>query len=303
MTKLLAYANGSWIPAQELSIAVDDVGFLLGVTITERLRTFGGQVFRLPEHLARMRRSLEIVGLDAAAIVDEFTAAVPQFVAKNAAQIAAGDDWSITAFATPGVSSTGRPTVCVHGGPLQFHQWATAYENGLPAMVSDVRQVPDNCWPSELKCRSRMHYYLAEKRATKRQPGARAILLDQEGYIAESTTANVIIYREHEGLSTPPDDHVLVGISLGVVHELAGQLGIPFMRRRISPDELQTAGEIMLASTSVCLLPVVECDGRPVGDGRPGPTFSRLLSAWGEMVGVDVAAQARKFSKRDKSAS
>ena len=55
----------------------------------------------------------------------------------------------------------------------------------------------------------------------------------------------------------------------------------------------------MLASTSVCLLPVVECDGRRVGDGRPGPTFARLLSAWGEMVGLDVAAQARKFANRN----
>jgi branched-subunit amino acid aminotransferase/4-amino-4-deoxychorismate lyase len=143
-----------------------------------------------------------------------------------------------------------------------------------------------------------MHYYLADKRAGQRQPGARAILLDQEGYVAESTTANVLIYREHEGLSTPPDDHVLVGISLGVVHELAGRLGIPFMRRRITPDELRSADEVMLASTSVCLLPVVECDGQKIGAGRPGPTFGRLLTAWGELVGVDIAAQARKFAAR-----
>ena len=298
MTTLLAYANGNWVPASELSIAVNDIGFLLGATITERLRTFGGQVFRLAEHMARMQRSLEIVGLDAGPIIDELTAAIPQFVVKNAGQIAADDDWSITAFATPGVSGGGRPTVCVHGGPLQFQQWASAYEQGLAAFVSDVRQVPDNCWPSELKCRSRMHYFLADSRAAKKKPGARAILLDQEGYIAESTTANILIYREREGLSTPPDDHVLVGISLGVVHELAGKLGIPFMRRRLSPDELHAADEVMLASTSVCVLPVVECDGRKIGTGQPGATFRRLLAAWGEMVGVDVVAQARQFATR-----
>jgi len=204
----------------------------------------------------------------------------------------------VIAFATPGVVGTGRPTVCVHGWPLRFHEWAAAYELGLPVVLSDIRQVPDNCWPSELKCRSRMHYYLADRQAAQRKPGARAILLDQEGYVAESTTANVLVYREHEGLSTPPDEHVLVGISLGVVHELAGRLGIPFMRRRITPDELRTADEVMLASTSVCLLPVVACDGQKIDDGRPGPTFGRLLAAWSELVGLDVAAQARKFATR-----
>jgi branched-subunit amino acid aminotransferase/4-amino-4-deoxychorismate lyase len=298
MHTLLAYANGNWIPAGELSIAVDDVGFLLGATVTERLRTFRGQVFRLAEHLHRMQRSLEIVGLDAAAITAELTPAIAEFVTKNADRIAADDDWTINAFVTPGVAGSGRPTICVHGWPLQFHEWAADYERGIAVVISDVCQVPDNCWPSDLKCRSRMHYYLADQQAKARQPGARAILLDQAGYVAESTTANVLIYREHEGLSTPPDENVLVGISLGVVHELAGRLGIPFMRRRITVDELRTADEVMLTSTSVCLLPIAECDGQPVGAGRPRPTFKNLIAAWGELVGVDVAAQACRFASR-----
>jgi branched-subunit amino acid aminotransferase/4-amino-4-deoxychorismate lyase len=298
MNTLVAYANGQWVPSSELAIAVDDVGFLLGATITERLRTFRGQVFRLDEHLRRMRRSLDIVRLDAAAITRELAGAVPEFVARNFTEIAADDDWTIIAFATPGISGGGRPTVCVHGWPLQFHQWAEYFDRGLPVVISDIRQVPDNCWPSELKCRSRMHYFLAEREAAARQPGARAILLDQEGYVAESTTANVVVYRGQEGLSSPPDDHILVGISLGVVHELAGRLGIPWMRRRLTVDELRTADEVMLTSTSVCLLPVVECDGRAIGGGVPGPNFKRLLAAWSEMVGVDVAAQARRFAKR-----
>jgi branched-subunit amino acid aminotransferase/4-amino-4-deoxychorismate lyase len=298
MESLQVYRNGEWIPSQQLSIAVDDVGFLLGATVTERLRTFAGQVFRLDEHVARMWRSLECVGLAAAEIAGEVAAAIPEFVAKNGRQIDPHDDWTVIAFATPGIAGVGRPTVCVHGWPLKFHEWAKFYERGLPVVVSNVRQVPDNCWPSDLKCRSRMHYYLADQRAADNQPGARALLLDQEGYVAESTTANVLVYRENEGLSSPPDDHVLVGISLGVVHELAGRLGIPFMRRRIAADELPTADELMLASTSSCLLPVVQCDKRPIGTGTPGPVAGRLLKVWSEMVGVDVVAQARQFTSR-----
>jgi branched-chain amino acid aminotransferase len=298
MSTRYAYSNGQWILEESLRIDVTDVGFLLGATVTERLRTFGGQVFRLGEHMQRMRRSLEIVGLDAAGISDELAHAIPEFVSRNAGEIAPDDDWTINAFVTPGRSSKGQPTVCIHGWPLQFEQFAAAYESGLPAVVSDLRQVPENCWPAELKCRSRMHYYLADKRAKAAKSGARAILLDQDGYVAESTTANVLIYRDGEGLSTPPDDHVLVGITLGVIHELAGKLGIPFMRRRILPDELRVADEMLLASTSVCLLPIVECDGHKIGTGRPGPTCSRLLQAWSELVGFDVVAQAKRYATR-----
>jgi branched-subunit amino acid aminotransferase/4-amino-4-deoxychorismate lyase len=298
MGAYFAYRNGNWIPESELSIAVDDVGFLLGATVTERLRTFGGQVFRLSEHLERMRRSLEIVGLDAVRIMDQLAHAIPEFIARNAGKIADDDDWTINAFVTPGRSGAGTPTVCVHGWPLQFDQWAAAYSEGLPAIISDWRQVPENCWPSDLKCRSRMHYYLADQQAKAHKPGARAILLDQEGYVAESTTANVLIYRDGFGLSTPPEDHVLVGITLGVIHELAGKLGIPFMRRRITAEELRAADEVLLASTSICLLPIVECDGQPIGGGRPGAASARLLGAWSELVGLDVKAQAQQFASR-----
>jgi branched-chain amino acid aminotransferase len=301
MDQTLAYFNGDWIPSTSLHITVDDVGFLLGATVTERLRTFRHQVFRLEQHLSRLRHSLEIVGLDVESIARQIAGAVPEFVASNRGRIDDDDDWSITAFATPGVTGSGRPTVCVHGFPLLFQQWAEKYETGLPIVVSDIRQVPGECWPAELKCRSRMHYYLADRAAVAKRPGARAVLLDEDGLVAEATTANVLVYRADEGLVSPPREHILAGVSLGVVEELAAQLGIPFLMRPLTVDELRTADEAMLASTSVCLLPVVECDGNIIGDGKPGPVFRRLLAAWSELVGVDVADQARRCATRRRA--
>ena len=294
MNAAWAYQNGAWIPYESLHIAVDDVGFLLGATVTERLRTFRGQVFRLDAHLARMRHSLEIVGLDADRIVAELAQAVPEFLSRNVKQIDDDDDWSIAAFATPGIAGRGEPTVCVHGNSLPFHQWATRYETGLSIVISDVRQVPANCWPPALKCRSRMHYYLADRRAAELHPGARAVLLDQHGFVGEATTANVVIYRAGEGLVSPPADHILSGVSLGVVRELADKLGLPFLTRPFLADELRSADEAMLASTSICVQPIVACDGKPIGAGKPGPAYGRLLSAWNDLVGLDVAEQARR---------
>jgi branched-subunit amino acid aminotransferase/4-amino-4-deoxychorismate lyase len=294
-----AYLNGEWVRDTELHVAVDDVGFLLGATVTERLRTFDGHVFRLDEHLRRLRRSLEIVGLDAESMTSSVEGAITEFLKRNRGKIAVEDDWSIVAFVTPGVSGSGRPTVCVHGHPLPFHLWAAQFDAGVHVVVSDTRQVPTSCWPAELKCRSRMHYYLADRAAAAQRPGARAILLDQDGFVAEASTANVLVYRDGEGLVSPPHDHILAGVSLGVVRELAGQIGVPFITRPLSVAELHAADEAMLTSTSICVLPIVECDGRAVGNGDPGPIYRRLLTAWSELVGLDVAEQARRLANRN----
>jgi branched-subunit amino acid aminotransferase/4-amino-4-deoxychorismate lyase len=298
MASYAAYLNGEWIPSTDLHIPVDDLGFAMGATVTERLRTFHGQVFRLQEHLARLRGSLSIIGLDSDAIAAEVGHAIGEFLRRNEGRLDPADDWGIAAFATPGSAGSGRPTVCVHGNPLPFHSWAAQFETGLPVIITSVRQVPTNCWPAELKCRSRMHYYLADREAAAKRPGARAIVLDQEGNVAEGTTANVLIYREGEGIISPPLDNILLGVSLGCIRELAALLELPFVMRPFTPDDLRSADEALFASTSICALPIVECDGRSIGDGRPGPVYRKLLAAWDKLVGVNIAEQARRFATR-----
>jgi branched-chain amino acid aminotransferase len=293
-----AFLNGDWIPDSQLSISVDDVGFLLGATVTERLRTFRHKVFRLDEHLRRLHHSLEIVGLAAADVTAQVGRAIPEFLERNKSLVAADDDWSIVAFATPGISGSGQPTVCVHGYPLPFARFAAQFEDGVRVVISDVRQIPPQTLPPELKCRSRMHFYLADHRAEDTQPGARAVLLDENGYIAEATTANVFVYRKDEGLVSPPPKHILFGVSLGVVQELAAKLNIPFLKRDLTVEELRTADEAMLTSTSVCVLPIIECDGRPIGTGTPGPIYRQLLAGWNDLVGLDIAQQSRSGAAR-----
>lgn len=298
MNQITVFLNGAWVPNTELHIPVDDAGFLLGATVTERLRTFGGQAFRLNEHLERLRNSLKIVGLDSDTIGNQVATAIPEFLRRNQALVEPGDDWSIVAFATPGVAGTGRPTVCVHGYPLPFSSWASKYETGVPVVVSQIRQLPPNCLPPELKCRSRMHFYLADRDAAARQTGARAILLDQDGFVAEATTANVVVFRKTEGFVSPPHDNILVGVSLGVVQELSARIDVPFVTRRLTVDDLCSANEALLTSTSICALPIVECNGHPIADGKPGPTYHRLLSAWNDLVGLNIAEQARRYAAR-----
>ena len=295
----LVYLNGNWIPSHELSIPVEDMGFLMGVSVVERLRTLGGRIFRQDDHMGRLHRSLECVGWDADAICPEVENAIASFLSKNADLFSPGDDWNIVCFVTPGTSAIGsNPTVGVHGFPIPFHHWSDQYKNGVAAAIVSTRQIPENCWPAELKCRSRMHYYLADKQAQAAFPGARGILLDQAGYVGEGTTANVVGYFAGRGLVTPHRCKVLPGVSQLVAFELAESLGLSCQEDNLLPDELAQADEILFTSTSICLLPVTQLDGQPVGSGKPGPVFQQLLSAWSELSGVDIAAQAQEFSHR-----
>ncbi len=296
MPENLAYFCGRWIPATEVAIPTGDLGFTMGVTVTERLRTFAGQVFCKREHLARMRRSLEIVGLPADNLTDEIDATIDEFLTRHRDQIATGDDWAIVAFATPG--SGEHPTVCVHGFPLAFGQWADEFANGVVAYISEHRQVPPDCWPAELKCRSRMHYYLADCEARRRRPRACALLLDQEGFLGEGSTTNLVMYNAQTGLATPKPTKVLPGVSMAVIAELAAKFNVPFVQRDISVDEFAAADEAWLTSTSICMLPVVELDERPIATGSPGEMYRKFLSAWSDRVGVDIARQALRFTDR-----
>jgi branched-subunit amino acid aminotransferase/4-amino-4-deoxychorismate lyase len=304
MNEPQAYLNGNWIPASAAAVSVTDAGFVLGVTVAEQLRTFSGKIFRLDDHLARLEHSLQAIGVDSGLNRRQMTAIAQELVERNSRFLAPADDWGLSIFVTPGKYPTyytpeqNRPTVCLHTYPLPFYLWADKYRRGQALATTIIEQVPPQCWPADIKCRSRMHYYLADKLALEKYPSARAVLLDHEGYITETSTANVLIFRKDRGLISPPKDKILPGISLAVTFEIAGRLGISCSQHNLTAENLAAADEIILTSTPMCMLPVTRFNGRPVGDGHPGEISKKLLSAWSEAVGLDIIGQAEQFAQR-----
>jgi branched-subunit amino acid aminotransferase/4-amino-4-deoxychorismate lyase len=298
MSEPIAYLNGRFLPAVEAMIPLSDAGFVLGATVSEQLRTFAGRLFRLPEHLARMRRGLEITGLADCVDLSRVAQVAEELVAHNHRLLPAGDDLGLAILVTPGAYRTlasgdaAAATVCLHTYPLPFHLWAAGYSAGTALVTTAVEQVSPRCWPAELKCRSRMHYYLADRAAAAIDPGAKALLLDQLGHVTETATANIVVYRRGEGLITPPRSIVLAGISLAVVEELAAELTIPFREESLTLAQTAAADELLLTSTPFCVLPVIRLNGKAIGPGVPGKVFGQLLSCWSRRVGVEIGEQA-----------
>ncbi len=300
-----AYLNGHWIDATRAALPVWDAGLVLGATISEQLRSFGGKLFELDRHLARLSRSLELVGIPLPEPVDTIASIAHRLLAENLAGLPAEADLGLAILVTPGPYGTlasgipGGPTLCLHTYPLPYALWANQYTIGQSLVVTDFRQVPTDCWPREIKCRSRMHYFLADREAARIEAGARALVLESNGEVSETTTANVLAWFAGEGLVSPPRDLILPGISLAVTRELAGELRIRCSDRAITVDELLAADEVLLTSTPYCILPCTRINGQKIGEGRPGPTFRRLLKAWDERTGIDIVGQAEGGSRRE----
>ncbi len=299
----IAYLNGSFLTGTTPQIPVIDTGFVLGATVAEQVRTCGGKPFRLDAHLDRLLHGLEIIGLDSPLAREEWKDVVHRVVDHNYRLQNAGDDLGVTLFVTPGIYSAYASeqdatsvTYCVHTYPLPFRLWHERYQTGCVLQSVSIQQISPRSWPPDLKCRSRMHYYLATQEARQRKPGSMAILLDESGHVTETPTANIVALLPDEGLVSPSRDHILPGISLAVLGEIAQTLGMKMHYRPVQLEELQIANEVIVTSTPFCILPVAEVDGRALPSERP--VYSQLLRAWNELAGFDLAAQAVHFARR-----
>ena len=137
-----------------------------------------------------------------------------------------------------------------------------------------------------------MHYYLADQEARQKFPGSRALLLDEEEFVLEASTANLVIYSGGEFVS-PPAEKILPGVSVRSLRELAEQLGEKFSHRDLTVEELFAADEVMLCSTSPCVWAVSQLNGKRLSDAwkAENSAIHRLRRAWSQWVGVDIQRQ------------
>lgn len=305
MTEPVAYLNGEYVPISQARLSVFDLGVVAGASATEMARTFRHKVFRLEEHLDRLDRSLQFMGIQSGLPRAELLSICDRVVRQNAQLIPADHDLGLIIFITAGQNLTylGRagaataktPSVCVHTFPLPFELWVEKYETGLHLVTTSVKSMPDDVIDPTIKHRNRLHWQLADLEAKRIDPAAMALLTDGEGYLTETPTGNLCVVEGSTILT--PERHVLKGISRDVVSELATSLGLTLAYTRITAEDLSRANEAFLASTPLCIQPITRFNQQQIGDGRPGPIFITLISAWSDLVDVDIIQQMRLGAK------
>lgn len=307
MPEPLVYLTGKLVPASQAHLAIFDAGIVLGATVTEMTRTFRHEPYRLDDHLDRLFRSLKYTRMEIGMTKAELASVSRELIAHNAQLVDKEDELGLIHFVTAGefpvyAGSAGRaarltPTVCAHTFPMPFELWAPKLDTGSHLVTPSIRHVPPQCYDPKMKYRSRMHYYLADKEAQLVDPDASALLLDLAGNVTETGGANFLIV-ERGTIVSPSLTNTLPGISRQTVIELAEKQGIPFVVRDCQVHSVMNADEAFTATTPYCIMPVTKINGVPIGDGKPGPVWKRLMAAWSELVGLDIEGQIRAVAKR-----
>lgn len=295
MTEPLAYREGRFLPQSQAGLALHDAGFVQAVTVTDLARTFRLRLFRWEDHLVRFRQSCRLAQVPLLADDGTLTAAALDLVDHNGRLLDPGQELCLVLFATPGplgwysnAPGPASPTLGLYTFPLPFARYAPLFRDGATLLIPAMRHLPAAMIDRRIKHRSRLFWWLAENEVRGRDPAASALLLDDDGTVTETAAANLLLVRGGV-VRTPPAGQVLGGVSLGVVRELCGGLGIPFEESVLTPGDCFDADEALLSCTSFCLAPVGRLDEREMPPDRP--IFERLLAAWSDHVGVDIRGQ------------
>ena len=295
----LAYLRGHLVPAAECKLPIYDLGIVLGAAVTDFLRTFRGEPYRLEDHAQRFYRSCRYARIDPPISLEE-TMQVSRDLVEHNRKLAPGSELGLVYYMTAGenpiyagsagVAAERTPTYVQHTFPMPFHLWRPLFIEGARCITPSVRHWPPQSLSSAIKHRNRLHMWIGDQEAHLADPDAIAVYLDQYGYISETGGANFVIYRDGR-VTTPKRGNILWGISLTVLGEILAELGVPLVEADIHPYDVVNADEAWLPTTPYCLAPVVRFNGAPVGDGTPGQMWRRLIDRWSSVVGTDIYAE------------
>lgn len=287
----VAYLNGSLVPLSQASLSIFDAGVLSGAIVSERLRTFRHEPFLLDEHVARLAASAEAAHVPLSLSAAEIADLIREVVRLNAELVPAEYDLGVSVFSTPGVDLAG--TFCVYATPIPAHLYAGAYDAGLSLVTPPTRAIPGESLSPQIKTRSRLHWHIADAQAGRIEPGSKALLVDDKGFVTETATGNLFVVPPG-GLRilTPRRTKTLGGSSRAYVLDL---LPLDVEEADLRPEDVASAGEAFVTSSVYCLLPVVRLNRAPVGRGA-GPIYRKLLADWSDRVGVDIAGQMRQMA-------
>ena len=184
-------------------------------------------------------------------------------------------------------TSSMNPKFNVYGTTLiVLAEWkptegATTYDNakGITLITASQRRNPPQCVDSKIHHNNLLNNILPKMQANY-AGAADAIMLDVEGYVSETNATNIFMVHDDGTLLTPHADHCLPGITRATVLELASELSIPFLERRVSLAEFHAAAEVFTTGTMGELTPVTNIDGRTIGTGTPGSVTKMLQAAY-----------------------
>jgi D-alanine transaminase len=279
------YLNGEFQPLAEARVPVLDRGFIFGDGIYEVVPVYGRVPFRWAQHHARLVRGLVKLRIDDPMDAAGWLGLVDALIARHP-----WNDQFVYIQVTRGVAKRD------HAFPKGVTPTVFAMSSPLPVVPAEqitqgvaVITLPDERWlHCDIKSTSLLGNVLARQAAV--DAGAAECVMFRDDRLTECSASNFWVIRDGGVLAPPRDNLILEGIRYGLIQELCEAEGVPFEVRPVTRAEVLSADELMLSSATKEVLSVTLLDGRPVGDGAPGPVFRRLRAAYQRAKAASAAS-------------
>ena len=278
----IVYLNGSLVPESQARLSPLDYGFLYGYGLFETMRAYSGHIFRLEKHLDRLHRSAKFLGIDLDSVPDLEKALYDTLRANNLSDarirltVSGGEGNTI-----PDLLARQAPTVLIVASSYSPYP-SQVYEQGFTAIVSRIRrntQTP----VSAIKSLNYLDSLLARREA-KLAGADEAILLNEQGFLAEASTSNIFLVSG-DTLFTPSDDSgILPGITREAILEIACSSGMKTMVRKVALEDLHQADEAFVTNSLIEIMPLTRVSSRVIGSGIAGKITQRLMEAYKALV-------------------
>jgi branched-chain amino acid aminotransferase len=282
MTKI--YINGKFFDKQDAKVSVYDHGFLYGDGVFEGIRIYNSKAFRLKQHIDRLYESARSIYLEIPIPREQMTQAVNDTIKVNERK-----DGYIRLVVSRGAGSLGLdprkttdPQVIVIADDIVMYP-KEMYEHGMDLVTAATIRAHPNSLNPNIKSMNYLNNIMAKVEGI--QAGCvEALMLNFKGEIAECTGDNIFLVKGG-ALKTPPAEAgILVGITRDAIIELARADSIAVHEIALTRHDLYTADECFLTGTAAEVIPVVKCDGRAIGTGKPGPITRKLLEKFRQLT-------------------
>jgi branched-chain amino acid aminotransferase len=281
------YLDGKFVDSSEAKVSVFDHGLLYGDGVFEGIRVYGGNIFRLEEHLERLEYSAKAIMLQ----MPHTRAELRELTCETCRQNGLTDAY-IRLVITRGVGDLGlapwlcpKPSIFIIASKISLYP-QEHYDNGLAIVTVPTRRIGPAALPATIKSLNYLNNILGKIEA--KQFGAlEAIMLNEQGYVAECTADNVFIVHKGTIITPSSSQGALKGITRDTVIDIAAEIGVPLRESDMTRYDIWCADECFLTGSGAEVIPVVKLDGRVIGDGKPGPITQRVLAAFRRRVLVE----------------
>jgi branched-chain amino acid aminotransferase len=250
----------------------------------------GPAVFRLKEHVERFQHSADLVGLPLSWDPEALSAAILETVRANPGATATKISAYLPAVEVDVVPMDDRVAVAIAAydpiedimrrNPGQPHR-----ARHLKIWIEkERRNRREDIVSPQAKVSANYVSPMMAKWAARKQGYDEILLVDEDGYVAEGPTTNVFWVDGHGGLCTPPEKHVLLGVTRRSILEIAKHAGLVVSETQVRAEELMEAAEVFLTGTSAGVWPVESIDGRAIGNSVPGPVSAQLRERFKAVV-------------------